>query len=186
MWYSGIMEVATFASGCFWCSDAVFKRLKGVEEVISGYSGGNVDNPSYDDVSSGKSEHAEAIQVTFDPSIISYDKLLDVFWATHNPTTRNQQGNDMGSQYRSVIFFHNDEQKKLAEESKEKLEKLGKYKDPIVTEIVPFTNFFKAEGYHQDYYDRNQEYPYCQFVIDPKIRKLYKDFTEDIKEEYRN
>lgn len=177
-------EKATFASGCFWCTEAVFIRLKGVISVNSGYAGGTIENPSYDTVSSGESGHAEAIQVTFDPKIISYDKLLDVFWATHNPTTRNQQGNDMGTQYRSVIFYHNDEQKKLAVESKERLEKSEKYKDPIVTEIIAFTNFYPAEGYHQNYYDRNQEYPYCQFVIDPKIKKLYKDFKEDIKEEY--
>lgn len=177
-------EIATFASGCFWCSEAVFKRLKGVANIVSGYAGGVMDNPSYDIVSSGKSGHAESIQITFDPNVISYDKLLDVFWATHNPTTKDQQGNDMGPQYRSVIFFHTDEQKKLAERSKEKLEKSGKYKDPIVTEIISFTNFYKAEGYHQDYYDRNQQYLYCQFVIDPKIKKLYKDFKEDIKEEY--
>ena len=176
-------EKATFALGCFWCSEAVFKRLKGVTDVVSGYAGGTMDNPSYDAVSSQKTGHAEAIQITFDPKIISYKKLLDVFWATHNPTTKNQQGNDMGTQYRSVIYYHSQEQKKLAEESKEQLEKSKKYKDPIVTDIVGFTNFFKAEGYHQDYYDRNKEYPYCQFVIDPKIRKLYKDFKEDIKEE---
>lgn len=179
------MDIATFASGCFWCSDAVFKRLRGVVEVVSGYAGGEVENPSYEIVSSGKSGHAEAIQVVFDPSIISYDKLLDVFWATHNPTTKNQQGNDMGPQYRSAIFYHNDEQKNLALYSKENLGKSGKYNDPIVTEIAPFVSFYKAEGYHQDYYDRNKEYPYCQFVIDPKIRKLYKAFKEEIKEEYK-
>lgn len=178
-------EMATFASGCFWCTEAVFLRLKGVISVNSGYAGGEIENPSYDTVSSGKSGHAEAIQITFEPQIISYKKLLDVFWATHNPTTLNQQGNDMGTQYRSVIFYHSSEQKKLAEESKEQLKKSKKYKDPIVTDIIAFTNFFKAEGYHQNYYDRNQEYPYCQFIIDPKIKKLYKDFKEDIKEEYK-
>lgn len=181
-------EIATFASGCFWCTEAVFKRLKGVTEVISGYAGGNPpargDNPSYEIVSSGKSGFAEAIQVIFDRQIISYDKLLDVFWATHNPTTPNQQGNDMGPQYRSVIFYHSAEQNQMAQMSKQKLEKSGKYTDPIVTEIVPFTNFYKAEGHNQNYYDRNQEYPYCQFVIDPKIKKLYKDFKEDVKKEY--
>lgn len=177
-------EIVTFASGCFWCTEAVFKRLRGVTNVVSGYAGGVIDNPSYDIVSSGKSGYVEAIQITFDPKIILYEKLLDVFWATHNPTTKNQQGNDMGPQYRSVIFYHSPDQKELAEKSKEQLEKTEKYKDSIVTEIIPFTNFYKAEGYHQNYYDRNQEYPYCQFVIDPKIKKLYKDFKENVKEEY--
>ncbi len=177
-------EKATFASGCFWCTEAVFKRLKGVTSAVSGYAGGDINNPSYEVVSSRKSGHAEAIQVTFDPQIISYDKLLDVFWATHNPTTLNQQGNDMGPQYRSVIFYHSETQKKLAENSKKHLEESEKYKDPIVTKIAPFTNFFRAERYHQDYYDRNKDYPYCQFVIDPQIRKLYKDFKKTVKEEY--
>lgn len=177
-------EIATFASGCFWCTEAVFKRLKGVTNVVSGYAGGVMDSPTYDIVSSGKSGYVEAIQMTFDPRIISYDKLLDVFWATHNPTTPNQQGNDMGPQYRSVIFYHSPEQKNLAQISKEQIEKSERYKDPIVTDIVAFTSFYQAEGYHQNYYDRNQDYPYCQFVIDPKIKKLYKDFKEDVKEEY--
>lgn len=178
-------EIATFAGGCFWCTEAVFKRLKGVISVVSGYSGGTTENPTYEDVCSGKTGHAEAIQITFDPSIISYALLLDVFWATHNPTTKNQQGNDIGTQYKSVIFYHSEKQKQIAQDSKTKLEKEDRYKDPIVTEIVPFTAFYKAEGHHQNYYDRNQQYPYCQFVIDPKIQKLYKDFKDDLKEEYK-
>lgn len=178
-------EIATFAGGCFWCTEAVFKRLKGVGVVDSGYSGGNTENPTYEDVCSGKTGYAEAISITFDPTVISYEKLLDVFWRVHNPTTLNRQGNDIGTQYRSAIFYHTDEQKKVAEISKEKLVKEGVYKDPVVTEIVPFANFYKAEPHHQNYYDRNQEYPYCQFVIDPKIQKLYKDFKDDLKEEYK-
>ncbi len=179
------LEKATLAGGCFWCTEAVFKRLKGVASVASGYSGGTIENPSYDEVCSGKSGHAEAIQITFDPAIISFDKILDVFWRVHNPTTMNMQGNDVGTQYRSVIFYHSEEQKRIAQASVEQIEKQKLYKDPVVTEIVSFTNFYPAEPHHQNYYDRNTDYPYCQFVIDPKIQKLYKDFKEDLKEEYK-
>lgn len=175
------LETATLAGGCFWCTEAVFKRLKGVDDVISGYSGGSPpaggENPTYEQVCSGQTGHAEVIQLIFDSSIISYDQILDVFWAMHDPTTMNQQGNDIGTQYRSVIFYHSEGQKKIAESSREKLAASGKYRDPIVTEIVPFTNFYKAEEYHQEYYERNKSYPYCQYVIDPKIRKLYKEFV---------
>ena len=177
-------SLATLAGGCFWCVEAIFKRLKGVKEVVPGYAGGDIENPDYETVCSGKTGHAEAIQITFDPRVIPYEKILDVFWATHNPTTLNQQGNDMGTQYRSVIFYHTEEQKNIAEESKEALEKSKKYKDPIVTEIVPFANFYEAESYHQNYYDQNTSYPYCQFVIDPKIQKLLQEFKQDIKSEY--
>ncbi len=180
------MEKATFANGCFWCTEAVFKRLKGVSEVISGYTGGATEDPSYDDVSSGKTGHAEALQITFDPTVISYDKLLDVFFATHNPTTLNQQGNDMGTQYRSAIFYHSDSQKKSAERAIASLEKEKVYPDPIVTAVEPYTTFYPAEPHHQNYYDRNTDMPYCKYVIDPKITKLYKDFKEDVKEEYKN
>ncbi len=179
------MEMAIFAGGCFWCTEAIFKRLKGVASVKSGYTGGLKENPNYEDVSTGSTKHAEAIQITFDPNIIPYERLLDIFWATHNPTTPNRQGNDIGSQYRSAIFYHSDEQKEKALESKEEMEKSATYKDKIVTEIIPFTNFYKAEEYHQNYYDRNQEYPYCQFVINPKIQKLLKKFKEDTKQEYK-
>jgi len=179
------MEMATLAGGCFWCTEAIFKRLKGVVSVKSGYSGGSKENPSYEDVSQGSTKHAEAIQITFNPNIISYKKLLNVFWATHNPTTLNRQGNDVGIQYRSVIFYHNEEQREIALKSKEEIEKSGIYKDGLVTEVVPFINFYEAEGYHQNYYKRNQEYPYCQFVINPKIQKLLKEFKRDVKEEYR-
>ena len=184
------MEVATFANGCFWCTEAIFQRLKGVEKVVSGYTGGNPpaggENPTYEQVSTGTTGHAEALQITFDPLIISYDKLLDIFWATHNPTTLNQQGADHGTQYRSAIFYHDEEQKKIATTSKDDLEKEKRYDRPIVTEIVPTTEFYKAETHHQNYYENQPSYPYCTFVIDPKIKKLLNEFTEDIKEEYKN
>lgn len=178
-------ELATFASGCFWCTEAIFKRLKGVISVTSGYSGGKRENPSYEQVSTGATGHAESIQIEFDPSIIPYQHLLEIFWHTHNPTTLNQQGGDIGTQYRSEIFYHTEEQKRIAEDSKKELENSGVYKDPIVTEIVPFTNFYPAENYHKDYYDKNKTAPYCTFVIDPKIQKLLKEFGEDVKEEYK-
>jgi peptide-methionine (S)-S-oxide reductase len=180
------MEIATFAGGCFWCTEAIFKRLKGVQTVISGYSGGSVGNPSYEQVSTGTTGHAEAIQIEFDPKIIPYTKILDVFWHTHNPTTLNQQGNDIGTQYRSVIFYHNKEQKQVAEKSKTALEKEGVYQGKIVTEIVPFANFYPAEHYHRDYYEKNTDDSYCTFVINPKIQKLLKEYGNDIKEEYKN
>lgn len=178
------LETATFAGGCFWCTEAIFKRLKGVEEVVSGYSGGRSANPSYEAVSSGDSGHAEAIQVKFDPKIISYEQLVEIFFKLHDPTTLNQQGADIGEQYRSVIFYHDESQKETAEKVMEKFEKEEIYQDPIVTEIVPYTNFFKAEDYHQDYYEQNRKTnSYCRIVIDPKIQKLYRDFKEQVKED---
>ena len=178
-------EIATFAGGCFWCTEAIFKRLNGVISVTSGYAGGQRENPSYDQVHSGATGHAESIQVTFDPSIISYDKLLDVFWATHDPTTVDRQGNDVGSEYRSIIFYHNEQQQQTALASKEKLEQAGMYQDPVVTEITPFTTFYPAEEEHKDYYDANRNAPYCRFIIDPKIQKLMKHFEKEVKEEYK-
>ncbi len=178
-------QYATFAGGCFWCTEAIFKRLKGVQSVESGYSGGTIENPSYEQVCSGTTGHAEAIKITFDSSIIPYEKLLDIFWHTHNPTTLNQQGNDVGTQYRSAIFYHSDEQKEIAEKSKQEVEQEKLYKDKIVTEIVPFSNFYKADPHHQNYYDRNKEYSYCTYVIDPKIQKLLKEFKKDVQEEYQ-
>ena len=177
-------ETATLANGCFWCSEAVFKRLKGVESVLPGYAGGTVKNPSYDEVCMENTGHAESIQVKFDPKIISFEKILDIFWHTHNPTTLNRQGNDIGTQYRSAIFFHDGKQKEIAEKSKKDLEQSGPYKDPIVTEITPFKNFYIAEDYHKNYYDKHQEAPYCNFVIDPKIHKLLQQYRNDMKEEY--
>lgn len=153
--------------------------LKGVQSTMSGYSGGDMDNPNYEAVSTGSTNHAEAIQITFDPSVISYAKLLEVFWKTHDPTTMNRQGSDVGSQYRSVIFYHNEEQRKIAEESKTKAQEM--FTNPIVTQIVPFQKFYQAEDYHQDFYAANKSHPYCQIVIDPKIAKLSKNFKEDLK-----
>jgi peptide-methionine (S)-S-oxide reductase len=178
-------EIATLANGCFWCNEAIFNRLKGVKSVVPGYAGGMVKNPSYDQVCTGKTGHAESTQIEFDPKVISFEKILNIFWHTHNPTTLNRQGNDVGTQYRSVIFYHDEKQKELAEKSKKELEKEGVYKDAIVTEITPFKNFFVAEDYHKNYYESHQEAPYCNFVIDPKVHKLLQEYGNDVKEEYK-
>lgn len=180
------LEIAILAGGCFWCTEAIFKRLKGIISVKPGYSGGTKENPTYEEVCSGTTGHAESIQIEFNPKEIPFDKILDVFWHTHNPTTLNQQGNDMGTQYRSVIFYHDENQKQVAIKSKENLEKEGIYKNPIVTQIVPFTSFYEAESYHKNYYDKNKQYPYCNFVISPKIQKLMEKYGNDVKEEYKN
>ncbi len=174
-------EMATLAGGCFWCTEAVFKRLKGVEKVVPGYAGGHVENPSYEEVCTGTTGHAEAIQITFDPEVISYEALLEVFWHLHDPTTLNRQGNDVGTQYRSAIFYHDEAQKEAALKSKDEAEKGRLYRNKIVTEIVPFTKFYEAEKYHWDFYDSNRYYPYCQVVIDPKIQKLYKEFGAKVE-----
>ena len=166
------MAKATFASGCFWCSEALFKQLKGVKSVVSGYSGGSSKNPSYAEVTRGTTGHAEAIQITYDPSVITYPELLEVFWKTHDPTTPNQQGHDIGPQYRSVIFYHSEEQKQLAENYKKKLDASGVFDRPIVTEIVPFAEFYRAEDHHQNYYATNSQQTYCRYVIGPKPEKL--------------
>lgn len=176
-------ETATLATGCFWCTEAIFSRLRGVESVVSGYAASKVANPSYQAVCSSRTGAAEAVQITFDPSVISYDKLLEIFWHVHDPTTLNRQGNDVGTQYRSGIYYQNDEQKQVALASKEAIDKSGAYKKPVVTEILPFTNFYPAEDYHQEYYDRNPYQPYCMAVIDPKVRKLLKEYRNDLKEE---
>ncbi len=178
-------EIATLAGGCFWCTEAIFKRLKGVKSVVPGYSGGDIENPTYEQVCSGGTGHAEAIQIEFDPSKIPFEKILDIFWHTHNPTTLNQQGNDIGTQYRSSIFYHDKSQQEIAEKSKAELGKSRLYKDPIVTEIVPFSKFYIAEDYHKDYFDSNREKSYCNFVIDPKIHKLLKEYGQDVKDEYK-
>ncbi|MDQ3873551.1 MAG: peptide-methionine (S)-S-oxide reductase MsrA [Thermoproteota archaeon] len=177
-------EIATLANGCFWCSEAIFRRLKGVNSVLPGYSGGTVREPSYEQVCTGRTGHAEAIQIEFDPKVVSFEKILDVFWHTHDPTTLNRQGNDVGTQYRSAIFYHTPEQKKIAEKSRNELEKQGVYKDPIVTEIAPFTNFYAAEDYHKNYYENHQDAPYCSYVISPKVRKLRMKYGQNINEEY--
>lgn len=178
-------SIATFGGGCFWCTEAVFKRLKGVSKVISGYSGGKRPKPSYQQVSTGATGHAESVQITFDPTVIPYDRLLDVFFTTHDPTTMNRQGEDSGTQYRSVIFYHDEFQKKTAEKKIKTLEESHEYKNPVVTQILPFEEFYTAEEYHQNYYDSNPLYPYCKVVIDPKIRKLLEKFGKDVKEEYK-
>jgi peptide-methionine (S)-S-oxide reductase len=177
-------ETATLATGCFWCTEAIFSRLKGVSSVVSGYASSKVANPSYQAVCSGRTGAAEAVQVTFDPSVISYDKLLEIFWHVHDPTTLNRQGNDVGTQYRSGIYYQSDEQKRVALASKEAIDKSGSYRKPVVTEIEPFTNFYPAEDYHQEYYDRNSNQPYCMAVIDPKVRKLLKEYRDELKEEF--
>jgi peptide-methionine (S)-S-oxide reductase len=178
-------ETATFAGGCFWCTQAVFKRVRGVAKVVSGYSGGNMENPSYAQVSGSLTGHAEAVQVTFDPQAVSYERLLDVFFSTHDPTTADRQGADVGPQYRSVIFYHDEEQRRAAEASKHKWQASGKFSDKIVTSIEPFQSFYPAEDYHQDYYAANPHASYCTIVIDPKIRKLLRDFGDEVKEEYK-
>lgn len=175
------MEIATFGEGCFWCSEAIFKELKGVESVTSGYSGGDIINPSYREVCTGRTGHAEVVEIEFDPSVISFKELLEVFWSTHDPTTPNRQGADVGTQYRSVIFYHNEEQKETAEKLKQKLNEENVFGKPIVTEISPWKNFFKAEDYHQDYYDKNPTQGYCQFVIVPKLEKFKKIFRDKVK-----
>jgi peptide-methionine (S)-S-oxide reductase len=180
------MEVATLAGGCFWCTEAIFKRLKGVKSVTPGYSGGTIENPSYEQVSTGTTGYAEAIQIQFDSKIIPYSKILDVFWHTHNPTTLNQQGNDIGTQYRSAIFYHNEKQKEIAEKSKADLENERVYQEKIVTQIVPFSNFYPAEHHHQNYYAKNTDDSYCTFVISPKIQKLLQKYGNDVKKEYQN
>mgnify|MGYP003615853948 CR=1 FL=1 len=178
---SNTHEVATLGGGCFWCVEAVFQRLKGVERVQSGYSGGTTPNPTYNDVTSGETGHAEVVQVHFNPQVISYGKLLEVFFKTHNPTTLNRQGADVGTQYRSVIFYHSEEQRLTATEIVAMLEKEAIWDDPIVTEIVPFHSFYPAAPYHPNYFARNRNQPYCQFVIVPKIEKLEKLFKAYLK-----
>ncbi|NEM96386.1 peptide-methionine (S)-S-oxide reductase MsrA [Pontibacter burrus] len=178
------METATFGNGCFWCTEAVFQQLKGVDKVESGYAGGHVENPTYEQVCSATTGHAEVLQITYDPKQISYEELLRVFWETHDPTTLNRQGNDVGPQYRSVIFYHNEEQKQLAENYKLALDQSGAFDDPIVTAIEPLTNYYPAEKYHQDYFLRNGSQPYCAFVVRPKVEKFRKVFKDKLKPEY--
>ncbi len=174
-------ETATLGAGCFWCVEAIFQSLKGVENVVSGYAGGTVEHPTYQQVCAGNTGHAEAIQLTFDPEIISYEDVLYVFWRTHDPTTLNRQGNDVGTAYRSEIFYHGDTQKQTAETSRETTQASGFWPNPIVTEITKFTNFYPAEGYHQNYYQLNPQQPYCRAVIDPKMKNFKKDFQDKLK-----
>lgn len=174
-------ETATLAAGCFWCVEAIFQDVQGVQKVISGYAGGSVKNPTYEQVCTGKTGHAEAVQIAFDSTIISYADLLYIFWRTHDPTTLNRQGADVGTQYRSAIFYHTDEQKRIAEQSKQETNASDLWPDPIVTEISPFTNFYEAEAYHHDYFRRNPNQPYCRAVIDPKVQKFRNTFQEKLR-----
>lgn len=174
-------EVATLGGGCFWCTEAVFQKLKGVDLVKSGFSGGHVDSPTYREVVTGTTGHAEVIHVLFDPEVITYEDLLEVFFETHDPTTLNQQGADVGPQYRSVLFFHSESQRNKATAMVEKLEKEKVFDRPIVTEITAFANFYEAENYHTNYFELNGSQPYCQFVIRPKVDKFKKHFQEKLK-----
>lgn len=175
------LEIATFGGGCFWCLEAVFASLKGVEQVESGYSGGTVDHPSYHQVCTGDTGHAEVVQVTFDPKVISYKDILEIFFVMHDPTTLNRQGADVGTQYRSAIFYHRPEQKAVAEKAIEETETAGVWSKPIVTELSPFSVFYRAEDYHQEYYTNNAHQPYCQAVIEPKLAKLRKQYLARLK-----
>ena len=168
------MQKATFGAGCFWCVEAVFERLDGVKDVMPGYTGGHKNNPTYKEICTGMPGHAEVAQVTYDSKIITFNELLDMFWKSHDPTTRNRQGNDIGTQYRSAIFYHNDEQKLLAEESKLKVDNSRIFTNPIVTEITKLDKFWPAEDYHNNYYANNMDQPYCRIVIKPKLDKLFK------------
>ncbi len=178
---SALLQKATFGSGCFWCTEAVFQQLKGVHSAVSGYSGGHVTNPTYEQVCSGHTGHAEVMQVTFDPKLISFAELLEVFWQTHDPTTLNRQGNDFGPQYRSAVFYHNDEQRELAEHYKQELNASGMFRAPIMTEITAFNEFYPAENYHQNYFVDNPRQPYCAAVIRPKVEKFQKVFKDKLK-----
>ena len=175
-------QVATFGAGCFWCTEAQFQQLKGVTKVESGYSGGFIENPTYKQVCTGNTGHAEVTNIYYDPSIISYDELLAAFWVMHDPTQLNRQGNDVGTQYRSVIYYHNEEQRKTAEDYKSRLNEEKAYSSPVVTEISPFTKFYKAEDYHQNYYNENGSQPYCVFVVKPKLDKFKKVFKDKLKD----
>jgi peptide-methionine (S)-S-oxide reductase len=176
------MRKATFGGGCFWCVEAIFERVEGVSHVVSGFSGGDVPNPSYREVTGGYTGHAEVVQITYDPAVITYDDLLEIFWMTHDPTTLNRQGNDVGPMYRSIVLYHDQEQKEKAEYYKKKIEDEAIYDRPIVTEIEPMNGFWEAEEYHQDYFENNTEQAYCQFVILPKVQKFKEIFRDRLKE----
>lgn len=175
------VDTATFGTGCFWCTEAIFQQLEGVEKVTSGYSGGTVPNPTYEQVCSKTTGHAECLNIIYDPKKISFDELLEVFWQTHDPTTLNRQGADVGTQYRSVVFYHNEEQRAKTEKYKKELDKSGAFANPIVTTLEPFTIFYPAENYHQNYYNNNSGEGYCQFVIRPKLDKFEKVFKSKLK-----
>lgn len=178
---SGIIDTATFGAGCFWCVEAIFQEVEGVLSVKSGYAGGFVKNPSYKEVCTGKTGHAEVAQITFDSTKITYDELLEIFWKTHDPTTLNRQGNDVGTQYRSAVFYHNETQKEKAAYYKDRLNESKAYPSDIVTTIEPFENYYEAEDYHQDYYNNNGSQSYCTYVIQPKVEKFRKAFSDKLK-----
>ena len=181
------LELATLGGGCFWCTEAVYQLTEGVIAVEAGYSGGHVKNPTYEQICSKTTGHAEVIRIQFDPNVISYAQILDIFWKTHNPTTLNRQGNDVGPQYRSIIFYHNDEQQKIAEQSLSETEAAGVWADPIVTFIESLENYYKAENYHQNYFNLNKDKnPYCTFVVKPKVEKFEKEFKDMLKEKAEN
>ncbi len=178
-------QTATLAGGCFWCTEALFKRINGVIDVQPGYAASQVANPSYQQDCTDQTGAAETIPVTFRPSVISYATLLEIFWGVHDPTTLKRQGNDIGTQYRTAVFYHDEEQKRTAQTVKETVDKSGTYQKPLVTEISAFTNFYPAEAYHEDYYDNNRAQPYCTTVIDPKVKKLLKMHSKELKAEYQ-
>jgi peptide-methionine (S)-S-oxide reductase len=179
---SNKLETTTLGGGCFWCLEAIYQDIKGVHSVVSGYAGGAMENPTYKQVCSGTTGHAEVVQLTYDPEIISFEDLLYIFWRIHDPTTLNRQGADVGTQYRSIILYHDETQKAIAEQSKQEAGASGLWPNPIVTEIAPLGDFYKAEAYHQDYYRSNPYQPYCRAVIDPKVRKFRKEFQERLKQ----
>ena len=174
-------ETATFGMGCFWCTEAIFQQLNGVHSVVSGYAGGHIKNPTYEQVCEGNTGHTEVCQITYDPLKISFDELLEIFWKVHDPTTQNRQGEDVGFQYRSVIFYHNNEQKILAEKYRQKLNTEHVFEQPIITAIEPIINFYSAENHHQNYFNSNQNKPYCQMVVKPKVEKFEKVFKNKLK-----
>ena len=176
-------EVATFGSGCFWCTEAIFRQVKGVQSAVSGYSGGTTENPTYEQICWGRTGHAEVVQVTFDPKVVSYPELLEVFWRSHDPTTRNRQGDDVGTQYRSVVFYHSDRQRDLAERYKRKIDVAEVFSKPVVTEVERFTVFYLAETDHQDFYARNKQQPYCQRIIGRTLDKLRGVFGDRLQTE---
>ncbi len=178
---TGGRKKATFGNGCFWCTEAVFQEMRGVHEVVSGYSGGHMENPTYEQVCAGTTGHAEVIQITYDPAVVSFAELLEVFWRTHDPTTLNRQGADVGTQYRSVIFCHDDEQQKAAEHYRQELDSAGVFRAPIVTQIEPFSKLYPAERYHQNYFKQNPQQAYCAMIIQPKMEKFRKVFSDKLK-----
>ena len=176
------LEVATLGGGCFWCLDAVYRDVAGVERVVSGYAGGHVPNPTYEQVCGKRTGHAEVVQVWYDPAVIRYEDILTIFWRIHDPTTRDRQGNDVGPQYRSIILYHDEAQRAAAEQTRDQAVTEGVWRDPIVTEIVPLETFYEAEEYHQDYFAQNPYQPYCVYVVDPKVRKFRKSFQDKLKQ----